>query len=457
MTSSLRSRLFAILALATCLVWAFAAGWIWLSTRAEVERVLDSRLVEAARMVSSLIDSQEIGTTMAALDTMPAPEPHAHTAYERQISCQIWSLSGTLVGRSDGAPTARLSEAPSGFSDRMVEGETWRVYTVRNENLGVEVLVGDNMSIRRRLVADMMTGLAIPMGLGLPILGGFLWLGAGRGLRPLGRLAGGLEARRAEDLEPIPADGAPSEIRTVVTALNGLFARVTEARDHERQFLAFAAHELRTPLAGLKTQAEIAERAPDPAMRAAALARMKTAVDRSSRLVTQLLAMAEAEASEPRLAPIEEPERFLRELLADQRDAIERRGGRLLVAVEDGARPRADAALLALALRNLVENAVAHSPQGGTVRVLASNEGFDVEDEGAGLSEEEIGRATDRFFRGRNKVGIGSGLGLAIADLAASRMGATLALSRRDPNGLRAEIRLAPSPEPQGTIIQRMA
>ena len=189
---SLRSRLFVILALATGLVWAFAAGWIWLSTRAEVERVLDARLMEAARMVSSLIETREIGTAVASLDRTLAPMPPSHTPYDRQISCQIWSLNGELIGRSDGAPASRLSDHPTGFAERVVDGETWRVFAVRSAETGVEVLVGDSLEVRARLVRDMVTGLLLPMILIAPALALIIWFAVQRGMRPLDELAGTL-------------------------------------------------------------------------------------------------------------------------------------------------------------------------------------------------------------------------------------------------------------------------
>lgn len=106
---SIRSRLFMILMITTGVVWMSAIAWIYLSTRAEVERVLDARLIEAARMVSSLITSQEIDPKRAA--QIPAVEPTMHASYDRQLSCQIWALDGTLVGRSDAAPKSEAKRS----------------------------------------------------------------------------------------------------------------------------------------------------------------------------------------------------------------------------------------------------------------------------------------------------------------------------------------------------------
>lgn len=118
--TSIRGRLFMILMITTGIVWMSAIAWIYLSTRAEVERVLDARLIEAARMVSSLITSQEIDPKRAA--QIPAIEPTMHASYDRQLSCQIWALDGTLVGRSDAAPATPLSDAQDGFFPRPLLG-----------------------------------------------------------------------------------------------------------------------------------------------------------------------------------------------------------------------------------------------------------------------------------------------------------------------------------------------
>ncbi len=442
MTGSLKGRLFVILVLSTGLVWAFATAWIYLSTRAEVERVLDARLTEAARMVSSLVDSQEIDVTVASLDASAIPR-RRHNDYERQISCQIWSLSGSLIGRSDGAPETRMSDASEGFSERDIDGRAWRVYAVRNEAAGVQVLVGDNLDIRARLVRDVVKGLILPMLLVVPALGTLLWVGVGRGMRPLDRLADGLARREAGDLHPIASEGAAAEIRPVVTALNGLFGRVHETRERERHFLAYAAHELRTPLAGLKTQAEISLRTDREDVRRTALTQIVTAVERTSRLVRQLLDTAGAEAAGGERAGTRvDLGRIVREVSDEQAGRASVRGiGITLMPPVGDAGPAVDETLAVLAVRNLIENAVNHSPDGGMVTVRWDASRLEVVDAGDGMREEEIGRAAERFFRGANRTAVGSGLGLTIVELCARRMNAELVLANLPPHGFSATLR----------------
>lgn len=417
------------------LVWAGAAGWTALSTRAEVERVLDRRLVEAARMVAAL-DMPVTGT----------PRQVEASPYERQLSCQIWSLTGTLIGQSAGAPNAPLAGGAPGFSERLIDNQNWRVYTHVDESRGIRVMVGDNLQVRQRLVTDMMLGLLLPALAGLAALAVFLWIGVSSGLRPLDRLAREIEGRSSDSLAALDFDRAPTELSSVVRAMNGLLARLEAVRSAERDFVANAAHELQTPLAGLKTQAEVARRANDPAMRDHALERIAQSVDRTSRLVRQLLdlALQQGRISEapPRLVP-------LRSVL----DEIERDYGPTAelkrVSIEIGLgcsdwQLAIEAEALRLAIGNLVENALHYGSSGGFVRLECDErDGFElrVVDGGPGMAEGDQARLRRRFERGAGAQSPGSGLGLSIVEASISPAGGQLELREGCPNGLVAALR----------------
>ena len=443
--SSISRRLFIVLVLTTGLVWLSAVMWIFLSTRAEVERVLDARLMEAGRMVSSLLVSQEgsIDPTQNRAIDLPL---RTHTAYDRQLSCQIWSLQGALIGRSDGAPDQRLSEHADGFSETVIDGEVWRVYAVTNQQLGVQVLVGDSMWIRDRLVNDVIRGLLLPALLILPVLALLIWLSVRRGLEPLRKIASDLASRHATDLSSIDETNTAREIAPVLQSLNGLFARVAGLRERERDFTAFAAHELRTPLAGLKTQAQVALASRDPAIQDQALRQIVIGVDRTGRLVRQLLDMSALEAfDEMSQHNMTQPAPVLRSLaeeLADKAHDI-----RIEVLPElDALNLKIEPELFTIVARNLLENAVNHSPDGSVVRCRLSENGAGliIEDEGPGIPEKELPRITEKFFRGRHKAAIGSGLGLAIVELALERNGWRLNLCNRKEGGLRAIVGQGP-------------
>jgi len=441
--NSIRGRLIAILIGTTGLVWLLAAAWIYLSTQAQVEHVLDARLTEAARMVNSLLTDHRIELAMAEGENgeTAAPIFDMGQPYERQLSCQIWSLDGQLVGRSSGAPDTRLTDATQGFSEATIAGETWRVYTVENPRLGVRVMVGDSLHVRDRLVGDVIKGLLLPATIVLPVLAGMIWLSVRRGLAPLSEMAGTLSSRDANDLRPLPSAGMPAEVAPAVNALNGLFRRVDEARERERNFTAFAAHELKTPLAGLKTQAQIALASGDGAVQANALRQIATGVDRTARLARQLLDLASLETGDgPARSAREDISVAIGTAVAEMKPLaaarnvaieVEHVGGQLRLEVETHR--------ISPALRNLLENAVNHSPEGAHVRCRIHQNGgtvlVSVEDEGQGVTETELPRLTEKFFRGRNKSTTGSGLGLAIARTAVEQAGGELRLANRTPQG----------------------
>nr|WP_240989068.1 ATP-binding protein [Salipiger mangrovisoli] len=437
----MRLRLFLILALATGAIWFSAVMWIEHSTRAQVTKVLDARLAEAANMVSSLLEDRRIA--MAGEGAPVAIPLDPHHDYAHQLSCQIWSLQGTLVGQSEGAPDTQLTgSAGTGYSESTVGGETWRVYTVENRALGVRVMVGDSLGVRNRLVAGVIEGLLLPMALILPLLAAAIWVSLGQGLAPMHRLAEALRLRSPSDLAPLPAGPVPAEMRPMRGALDGLFSRLAAARETERDFTAFAAHELKTPLAGLRTQAQIARIAPDAATRARALHNIERSVDRTDRLVRQLLELSAVEREGAAADRLDLGE-LCAEICTDLAPLAEARGVTLRSEVPQGvelALP-ASAFLLHAALRNLVENAVQASPEGGSVRVSQDAAVLTVQDAGPGIPEALRARACERFVRGAQG-GDGSGLGLAIARAAMERLGGRLELPASAGQGQRAELHL---------------
>ncbi len=449
--SSMRARLLLILFLTTGTVWLSAAAWIWFSTQSHVEQVLDARLREAARMVDSLLTDHriEIASAAEAIDDPGVMTDWEDNRYNRQLSCQIWSLAGTLVGRSESAPQQRLADGADGFSETDIEGETWRVFTVANAELGVQVMVGDSLRIRQSLVNDVMMGTLLPMALILPAGALLIWLSVRSGLAPLDRMAQALSERHANDLRPLGLSETSTELRPVLGAINGLFGRVDAAREREKSFTAFAAHELKTPLAGLKTQAQIALASDDPQTRDHALSQIAAGVDRSARLARQLLDLAAADAGGEETGA---GASSVRSVVAEALLAVEplRAQRKIVITVADGqdAIVACGQMLAITALRNVLENAVLHSETGGEVYVSAAV-GTDitvtVEDSGPGISDAELAHAGERFFRGRNQLPSGTGLGLAIVDTVMKRAGGGWHIANRAEGGLRVNLTFPPA------------
>jgi two-component system sensor histidine kinase QseC len=456
--SSLKRRLFFILVAATGLIWFAATCWFYVGTTREVENVLDSRLQEAARMVLSLAVSNGVGSFQKDADASHAAD---FLTYDRQLSCQIWSLDGRLVARSSGAPNESLSDSRTGFSERTIKGEKWRVFTAEDPRKNVRVLVGDRLGLREAFVTDIMKGLVAPMFLTVPLLALLIWASLNRGLRPLQTLAGDLGRRNADDMTPVQTGNIPAEIQPMVSSLNNLFGRVKDALRHERDITAFAAHELRTPLAGLRTQAQIAMTALDQSTRDTALRQIVFSVDRTTRLVRQLLTIARLDSErETTMKPVRVGD-VVQEVL-DGLPPADKEADVTFDPVLQNTVVTTNRDDLFLAIRNLHENAVRHMPQRGSIRWSSESteDGIVVfvEDTGPGIPEDELALVTNRFFRGRNKTALGSGLGLSIVTLALQAGGARLHLRNRvGGSGLRAEMLWTYPPRQPGSETQGSA
>lgn len=444
---SMTARLFGLLLLATGIVWMCGMAWIYSGSRKELERVLDVRLEEATRMVSSLMDDAGVRVTggVSGMRLANQTVPLTDIATNFRLACQIWSIDGRLVGKSSEAPSTQLTNVSSGYSNQDINGSRWRVFAHEDRTRGFRVLVGDSIAHRERLVRELMWGLAIPGLIVFGVLSALIWFALREGLEPLRRLTATLAGRSPDALGPLEIGRTPSEIRPVVDALNSLFDRVAAAREHERSVTAFAAHELRTPLAGLRTQVQVALAATDPGTRYNALRNALTAADRTNRMATQLLAMAHVDAAELH-APQEwinagaKLRGILNELRASEREVAPEIDDALF-----SCRIRVSPDAFHMALRNLTENALQHTPGNAPLRwsLVPGTRGvlLTLDDSGPGIPEDELQMVTQRFFRGRNKSAIGSGLGLAIAQTALEKDGFSLHLENRTPEpGLRAQI-----------------
>jgi two-component system, OmpR family, sensor histidine kinase TctE len=305
------------------------------------------------------------------------------------------------------------------------------------------VLVAETMVKRERVARDLLLQSILPELLIAAATLLIVWFGVKRGLRPLARLSEEIKSRSAGDLRPIDAAGAPEETRPLVGALNGLLDEVSAASRKQQRFLADAAHQLRTPLAGLQAHAELALAQPLPEPSRAQVERVHQATIRTGRLANQLLALARAEPGvRMNLAPLDlkslvegEADAWVHQAMARDIDL----GFELEVAQIEG-----DAFLLREALANLVHNALEYSQRGGRVTLRTGRRGraafVEVEDDGPGIAPAERGRVLERFYRVPGTSGTGSGLGLAIVREIASGHGASIAITDSPAGGCRVAI-----------------
>lgn len=358
---------------------------------------------------------------------------------------QVWDRGGTLLYYS--RPGTDLPRAVrTGFSHVQWKGEDWRVYTTLEDRRVIQV--AHPMALRREMIGAITGRMLLPLLALIPVFALIVWFGVGSGLAPLKRIAGAVSRRSPTSLEPLPTTGLPAETRPLVTALNDLLGRLSQALAAQREFTADAAHELRTPLTAVKLQIQLLETARTQEERATALAQLKLGVERSAHLTEQLLTMArlEPEAVERPFSAVRLDE--LARSVAGERAAIAHTKGIDLGVTE--AAPvtvQGDADGLRVLLGNLLDNAIRHTPPGGRVDLgvttAAGGAVLEIVDTGTGIPPAERERVFDRFYRRAGSEGTGSGLGLAIVRRVAERHRAAIELREGpDGRGLRVTIRV---------------
>jgi two-component system OmpR family sensor kinase len=364
---------------------------------------------------------------------------------------QIWGANGAQLYRS--AHSALPPRAVLGFSDVNVKGTNYRVYSLQSPLQTIQI--AQDLSARQSRASALAARAVLPIALLAPLLMLAVWWVISSSLAPIERTRQQVASRAADDLSALPEDDLPEEVLPLVHELNALFGRVNTAFDLQRQFVADAAHELRSPLTALKLQAQALRRppddqSPDTAARAAAVTRLNDGIDRAIRLAEQLLALARQEA------PVDTSASTTLDLHALARQAIT---DALPLAharqIDLGLLGDQNVALQGLAepvltlLRNLMDNAIKYTPEGGQVDVsLQAPAGGGalllVEDSGPGIALHERTRVFDRFVRCADASASGSGLGLAIVKAIATRMGATVTLGTSARlGGLQVEVRFS--------------
>ncbi len=426
--TSIRQRLLIWLIAALTLATVTALGASFLEAREDVNELFDYQLQQLA---FSLRRQPFItGVPGRSFDPRDDGGDHDNDDSADFIS-QVWDRSGTLLYYS--RPGTDLPRAVrTGFSHVRWKGEDWRVYTTLEDRRVIQV--AHPMALRREMVGAITERMLLPLLALIPAFGLIVWFGVGSGLAPLRRIASAVARRSPTSLEPLPAADLPAEIRPLVSALNDLLGRLSQALAAQREFTADAAHELRTPLTAVKLQIQLLESARTQEERETAVAQLKLGVERSAHLTEQLLTMAriEPEAAERKFAAVRLDE--LARSVAGERAALAHTKG-IDLGVSEAATVAVpgDADGLRVLLGNLLDNAIRYTPAGGQIDIgVAIEDGgavLDVIDTGPGIPPDERERVFDRFYRRAGTEGTGSGLGLAIVKRIAERHGATIELA----------------------------
>jgi two-component system OmpR family sensor kinase len=434
-THSLRGRLLWFLLAAITLAALAQASIAYRTALDDADQIFDYHMQQ---MALSLRSSTPLSNSEAneRLESAPGND---------DLVVQMWSPDGVRVFHS--VSRARLPQrAVLGFSNVKSNGTTYRVFSIQANNQTVQV--AQDLAVRRNMAGNLALRTLGPIAVMMPILMLVVWWVVSGSLEPVARVRKQVARRQADDLSPVSEAGLPDEVRPLVHELNLLFGRVRTAFDAQQNFVADAAHELRTPLAALRLQTQSLDRAADPEARKVAVGRLTAGIDRATRLVEQLLVLARQEASAANGAATRQVDlaELARRTVGDLVGLAQAKEVDLGLQHADPASIEGQPDALHILLRNLVENAVKYTPGGGTVdiAVRADKEGVDVivEDSGPGIPPEERERVFDRFYRVAGSEAAGSGLGLAIIKAIAERHGATLKLDKSERlGGLAATVR----------------
>ncbi len=410
---SLRRRLVWLLTSAVALLWLLSALVVYQRAHHEADELLDAQLAQVADTLLSIVAGGEIEHFVEELqERRRTPVP---------IAFEVWRERHGQMQRlvtSPGHGGFEAGVAP-GFGEQQHQGEHWRLYAVEDDDADYRVVVGQAHAAREGLARGIGLSLLLPAGLALPLMALAVWAGVGRSLRPVEALARQVAALDAQALAPLDESAVlPNEIGPLRSALNALIRRVNEAFENERRFTADAAHELRTPLAALKVQAQVALRAQSSDSRQHALAQVIAGVDRMTHLVEQLLTLARVDpATQGTAPPPLDPAGVIAAVCADLLPQAERQSQTLAVEAAPGCLVAVGAAWLQIALRNLVDNALRYAGEGARIEVRLAQSGtrcaISVADDGPGASPALRAQLSARFVRGEVE-GEGCGLGLSI-------------------------------------------
>ncbi|AWL06485.1 ATP-binding protein [Massilia oculi] len=424
MTHSLRGRLLWFLLAAITLAAVAQATIAYRTALHDADQIFDYHMQQMALSLRS-------GTPLSNDEARARMEADSSASGNDDMVVQMWSPDGVQMFHS--VSRARLPQrAVLGFSNVRANGTTYRVFSIQTSNQTVQV--AQDLAVRRNMAGNLALRTLGPIAVMMPILMLVVWWVVSGSLQPVARVRSQVAARQADDLSPVSDTGLPDEVRPLVQELNLLFGRVKTAFEAQQHFVADAAHELRTPLAALRLQAQSLDRADNPEARRVAVARLTAGIDRATRLVEQLLVLArqEATAAEGAVARPVDLADLARRTVADLAGVAAAKGVDLGVQQADPATVEGQPDALQILLRNLVDNAVKYTPGGGTVDISVQHEGgkivVQVEDSGPGIPPEERERVFDRFYRVAGSDAAGSGLGLAIIKAIAERHGATLLL-----------------------------
>lgn len=426
MKNTIRNRLLIPL-LSTLLFIGLTTSWLtYRDATHNIGLLFDSHLQQSAHILYSLV-KHELTEEMYDRDTysyttnqefVELQEHLYEHKYDTLLAFQI-NIDNQFNFISHAAPREPFSTETQGFSSAVYDDQKWRVYTLHDATHNLVVSVAEKFSIRQQLINEVTHHVLLPTIIGLLVTSIFVYTFVRHGLKPLKVVEKEISERDVSQLEPIRVESVPGEIKTLTAALNKLLDRLKKALDRERQFTSNAAHELRTPLAGLKTQAQVALKTGNEQTRNKALNQLILGVDNATQQVEQLLTLARVDTD----TGLEQFTNVnLNDLIADvisehhTKNSLDK-----FQVMTNSHKPcliRGHKDALKIMINNLLDNALAQLPVNGRVKIkiakTANSTSLSIIDNGPGVPDQDKQMVFNRFHRLANNRAKGSGLGLSI-------------------------------------------
>ncbi|HDX8597347.1 TPA: sensor histidine kinase N-terminal domain-containing protein [Aeromonas dhakensis] len=453
----------------------------YLEASHEMEELFDARLAQSARITNQLLGRYlEQNGELPANGTIyqeweqsnPEPwqkdksfnlrgedrelTPFGHE-FERNLYFQLLSEQGGILLRSPSAPSQPLGALAPGFNSVTKDNHEWRTFTLYNQDAQTWLIVAERDDERSELASKMATLTMLPLLITLPFLLGLLWWLISRGLAPLHQLAQAIGERHPANLSPLNLKIRAQELTPLTNEINRLMHALADTIEREKQFTNEAAHELRTPLAVLRIHSENALAAEDAESRQHSLQKMLLALDRSDRLLRQLLTQARIDNQQGLELSELNLNQLLQGTLATLAPIALKKDQQLSLEGTEQLTVMGQATLLELMFSNLIDNALRYTQAQGEIVVEACQEGHrvrvDIRDNGPGIPTAALSRLCERFFRVNPQQGDGVGLGMAIVSRIAQLHGADLDIHNRPEGGLEVSV-LLPAPARQAQPAQ---
>ncbi|MCD8494192.1 MAG: ATP-binding protein [Alphaproteobacteria bacterium] len=408
----------------------------------EIDEVYDAQLVHSAKVLLQLTQHEMTEDGGFNLGT---ENPELHHRYERRLGFRIW-VKGKLVTQSPSTKKAMGYDSPPGFSNHKIGENTWRFFAFTDPADHIKIEVSERYHIRYELIIQLVFSLIVPTLILIPIIFVIINAGIGKVLKPIIKISGDVDRRSSDDLSPIDGTTMPQEVAPLTNALNRLLSRLEESFRKEREFTDHAAHELRTPLAAMKTQTQVlikkTARRPEYAE---GLQNLQASINRAAHTIEQLLSLARLQNES---LPLEKTNlsHCIEEAIHDVETSARQKEITLTHTIAPDIMISGHADSLAIMLGNLLDNAIKYTPEGGAIAVTLDKDAvLKIADTGPGLKDEDKEKAFGRFVRLDKTGQSGSGLGLSIVKWVAQAHGANLTLADNAPHGLIATVTLKKS------------